>query len=160
MDSKKKLILIKKQPVANTKDMDTTVHDKLVIPGAATAKAAQHICIKVDNLRKLGYAHLKDWLQDPNNIYVGRRGRVAITDPKSKAYIETFHYKDSKWANPFVVGKPYKLEEALEKYMEHLKSGNLLNEIRELKGKNLGCFCGQGSECHAKVLANLANSAT
>lgn len=38
------------------------------------------ICVKVANLRKLGYSNLEEWMETPNNIYVGRRGRIFITE--------------------------------------------------------------------------------
>ena len=42
------------------------------------------VCIKVDNLRKMGYTDLEQWLLDPNNLYTGRRGRIFITDTDTK----------------------------------------------------------------------------
>lgn len=30
--------------------------------------STQHVCIKVSNLRKIGYDNLRDWLEDDNNV--------------------------------------------------------------------------------------------
>ena len=38
-------------------------------------------CIKVKELRKIGCPSLREWLANPNNLYVGRHGRIFITDP-------------------------------------------------------------------------------
>ena len=34
------------------------------------------ICIKVSNLRKNKYNNLRQWIENKNNIYVGRYGRI------------------------------------------------------------------------------------
>jgi hypothetical protein len=138
------------------------------------ANPAKHMCIEVKNLRSLKppFDNLKVWLDHPDNQYVGRRGRIFITDPNTKA-TDIFHYKDTKWGNPYKVAKKgeapspnlvdptkrtYTLSEALRLYREHLDSSGLINDISELKGKNLGCYCKQNSPCHAKLLAELANN--
>lgn len=108
-----------------------------------------HVSVKVKNLRKLGYANLREWLQDDNNVYVGRGGRLFIDG-------KVFYYPGSIWANPYRLSE-YSLEESLRKYKAYLHRSPLLGRISELQGKNLGCFCEQDSECHAKVLAELAN---
>lgn len=120
------------------------------------------VCIKVNSLRKMGYADLEQWMNDDCNEYVGRNGRIFITDPKTKEK-KIFHYPRSKWANPFTL-KEYSLERSLEKYREHLLDKGLIKNIGELKGKNLGCFCDKQRDsdgealCHAEILTQLANN--
>jgi hypothetical protein len=111
-------------------------------------------CIKIDNLRKHGYTDLRDWMSKDNNVYVGRRGRVFITQPdKSK---EIFVYSGSKFANIYKIDKDGTVEEVCKKYRDYiLNTPELLNSLIELKGKNLGCFCNQDNECHAKILKSL-----
>ena len=119
------------------------------------------VCIKVDNLRKMGYKDLEQWLLDQNNLYTGRRGRIFITDTetKDKRY---FAYAGSKWHNPYTL-KDYTLGKSLQLYTIHLFTSGLILEIDELRGKNLGCFCvhqhsDSGSPtCHAQVLVDLVN---
>lgn len=110
-------------------------------------------CIKVAALRKKSGdddMNLEKWMSNPNNVYVGRRGRIFIGSGNDK---KIFNYPGSKFANPYKVGKEgYTLDESLELYEEYLKNSGLINEIEELRGKNLGCFCDQNGKCHAKVL--------
>ena len=119
------------------------------------------VCIKVSNLRKMGYTDLEQWLSDPDNVYTGRRGRIFITDPATgnKRY---FAYAGSKWQNPYSL-KDYPLEKSLQLYIVHLFTSGLILEIDDLRGKNLGCFClNQHSDsgtptCHAQILVDLVN---
>ncbi len=95
-------------------------------------------------------------MQDPSNLYVGRSGRIFIYYP----YIgpEIFHYKSSKWQNPYKVGighYKYTLEESLKLYQRHIIDTGLVNNLQELRGKTLGCFCDQRNDCHAKILVKM-----
>lgn len=111
-------------------------------------------CVKVANLRKTYGTNitLEKWLLDPNNVYVGRHGRISI----DKKYV--FVYKGSKWANPFKLSD-YTLEECLIMYREYILK-KITNDpknydINELNGKNLGCWCTPESKCHVDVLLSL-----
>ena len=116
-------------------------------------------CVKVAELRKAGYLNLEDWMKNENNVYVGRNGRVWITEKKENGENEKriFHYPGSTFANPYKVTKDMPLEESLHLYRIHLEENGLLEHIEELRGKTLGCFCDQKGDCHAKVLASLLN---
>lgn len=108
-------------------------------------------CIKVKELRKIGCSSLREWLANPNNLYVGRHGRIFITDPITKEK-EIFHYPKSKWHNPYKVGTKsgqYSLSDSLRLYKEYLFDSGLIKDIKELEGKTLGCFCDQkgGMSC-------------
>lgn len=111
------------------------------------------VCIKVSNLRKIGYENLREWMKDENNIYTGRYGRIFIDG-------QIFNYKQSIWANPFKISKDMTIEQSLKKYLNHLFTSKLIFRINELKDKNLGCFCEKqrdGSKilCHAELLKSL-----
>lgn len=126
------------------------------------------VCIKVSNLRKLKrpFASLREWMKDPNNIYVGRQGRIFIDG-------KIFHYKGSKWQNPYKVTKEMPLKKSLRMYLSHLFRGaadpkgsskSLISQIEELRGKTLGCFCEIKHKkidgkyvvmCHAQLLADI-----
>ena len=56
----------------------------------------------------------------------------------------------SKWGNQFTG------EDCIKKFEENLPSSGLLNDLKELKGKILACFCKPGP-CHGDVLARLAD---
>jgi hypothetical protein len=63
--------------------------------------------------------------------------------------------RGSKWGNPFVIGKDGTREEVIDKYRVWIMSQPpLLNEIQELKGKVLGCFC-KPKACHGDVIVEL-----
>ena len=126
------------------------------------------VCLKVGSLRKTyrdENISLKKWMEDPNNLYVGRQGRIFITysdiDPNTgNKRREIFHYKGSKWQNPYKVGKKtgeYTLDQSLKLYREHVIKTGLVNQLRELEGKTLGCFCDQSGDCHAKTLVSMYN---
>jgi hypothetical protein len=80
------------------------------------------------------------------------------------------------WGNPFIVGKHGTAARCVELY-ENLLAGLLcisidhecveaqvrsvkyaMEHIRELRGKNLACWCPEGKPCHADVLLDLANA--
>ena len=85
------------------------------------------------------------WKMPPDAIYVGR---------------------PTRWGNPFPCGGNNQL--ATESYREWVyrekqKYAGLnpptFEEIkRELKGKDLLCWCKEGEACHADVLLEIANS--
>lgn len=86
----------------------------------------------------------KGWRMPPNTVYVGR---------------------GTKWGNPFKLSEGYSRKDAVwwfkqmifvcPQYRERAK--------RELKGKNLACWCpledknGNRIPCHADVLLRIAN---
>ncbi len=131
--------------------------------------------VKVGSLRsqtnpltKKKYLDFKDWLTVPDNEYTGRNGRIFV---KRGDASKIFHYKKSKWENPFTV-KEHGLEKALSLYVEHLyksikKDGvrhRLIYDIFELEKKTLGCFCDPQKKiinkkgipiCHAQILYDL-----
>lgn len=75
--------------------------------------------------------------------------------------------RPSKWGNPFTDRPGTKAdiimssrEAAIEAYREWITNGggkHLLNDLHELKGKTLGCWC-KPKSCHGDVLAELANN--
>jgi hypothetical protein len=66
--------------------------------------------------------------------------------------------RPSKWGNPFTIGKDGNREEVIRKYAGWIiKQTELLNNIQELKGKVLGCWCSPKA-CHGHILSAIANS--
>lgn len=108
---------------------------------------------KVSNIRPK-YKNLQEWMDDPNNIYIGRGGVVFIDKQR-------FPKLSSNFANPFKIGKDGSREEVIEKYRNYIttkiKNDVLLKEeLLTLKGKNLGCWCAP-EPCHGNVLVELLN---
>ncbi|WP_269582004.1 DUF4326 domain-containing protein [Roseibium sp. Sym1] len=72
-------------------------------------------------------------------------------------------HRPLKWGNPFVFPRGNKVaqERAVHCFETALRGGRLsfnCEEVRrELKGRNLGCFCRLEDPCHADVLLAIAN---
>lgn len=100
--------------------------------------------ISVAHLRKVGYNNLEEWLQDPNHIYIGRNMAFYVKGANQ-----------SKWHNPYKLNRDKSnLEECLTQYEDYIKSSPLYDQLDELKGMTLGCWCSP-NPCHGNVLINL-----
>lgn len=105
--------------------------------------------------RRVQLRRVKGWRLPPNTVKVDR---------------------STKWGNPFVPGKTYPIiEEGCTTPMGQHKCASVADavamyeswvtseqgfdqeEIEELTGKNLACWCKPGSPCHADVLLKIAN---
>ena len=80
----------------------------------------------------------KGWKMPPNTVYVGR---------------------PSKWGNPF---NGEDAVELFEKYvLKRMKSDKGINgfklSLKELRGKNLACWCPLDKPCHADILLEIIN---
>lgn len=98
------------------------------------------------------YNNLKEWMNDENNIYIGRKGVVFIDNIR-------FPKNSSNFANPYKIGKDGTREEILLKYKNFIvnklnNDKDLVVELLLLKGKNLGCWCFPKS-CHGNILLEL-----
>lgn len=63
--------------------------------------------------------------------------------------------RGSKWGNPFKIGVDGTREEVIEKYKQYIMNRpDLLNDLEELRGKRLGCYC-KPKPCHGDVLVEL-----
>ena len=90
-------------------------------------------------------------------------GSVSVVHCK-KAKYDVYIGRPSKWGNPFTHKEGTKAEfilptrtEAIEAYRKWITEGGgkyLLNDLHELKGKTLGCWC-KPQSCHGDVLAEL-----
>ena len=78
---------------------------------------------------------IKEWLKNPNNLYIGR---------------ETRFLKASKWANKYRITKTNSRKRVVEKFERFIRKSELLQDIQELKHKNLGCWC-TPKKCHGEV---------
>jgi Domain of unknown function (DUF4326) len=76
--------------------------------------------------------------------------------------------RPTKWGNPYKIGETLyhagtmfqvNAKKACELYAvwvgNQIESGRL--DVRELRGKNLACFCPLNQQCHGDVLLRLAN---
>ena len=95
-----------------------------------------------------------DWTRNDNNIYIGKNMSYYVEGTLA-----------SKWSSPFTV-KKYGIDNSLALYKywilsgsnpinnKNRKEGPLINEIEELRNKNLGCWC-KPDKCHGDVLRGL-----
>ena len=113
---------------------------------AAMNKSTTVVNVKVGDLRKTGCDTLVDWLNaSTDHVYIGREAR----------YVEGA--KQSKWHNPFSA-KQHGLDKCLCLYEEYIRSNlTLWDDIDDLDGKTLGCWCVPKTRCHGQVLIQLLN---
>jgi hypothetical protein len=112
------------------------------------------------------------------NLLLASRLPMRVQRRRTKGYKLPFNTKcvtrGTKWGNPFIVGKHGTRDECLI-WFEYLCHGYIMatnnpstkeqkkllsaikNDLHELKGNNLACFCKLESPCHADVLLALAN---
>ncbi len=114
-------------------------------------KETKVVNVKVVHLRPQ-YDNLESWCNDPNNVYIGRRGVVFVNKVR-------YPQKDSIWYNPYKVGKDGSREEVIAKYEVYIKNRlekeeGLKEELKKLKGKTLGCWCSPEA-CHGDILLKL-----
>ncbi len=64
--------------------------------------------------------------------------------------------RGTKWGNPYIIGRDGTREEVIDKYRQYIimRRKDLINELEELKGKRLGCWCSPKA-CHGDVLVAL-----
>lgn len=76
--------------------------------------------------------------------------------------------RPGRFGNPFIVGPDRTQRQAVKCFRvwlttPHITAGipekkqAILEGLESLRGKNLACFCGPGTPCHADVLLDLAN---
>ena len=104
--------------------------------------------VKVSHIRPSGFENLEEWISDPMNVYIGRKGIVFVG-------AQRFPKDNSPWANPFKVGRHGTREDVLEKYKKYITSNpELMARLPELRGKTLGCWC-KPEKCHGDILLEL-----
>jgi hypothetical protein len=89
------------------------------------------------------------WMSDKDYIYIGRGGPVGPN---------RYWLKESKWHNPYHIGKDGDRDTVIAKYKEYFLGTTLIHQIHELRGKTLVCHC-HPNACHGDFLAELANNA-
>jgi hypothetical protein len=81
--------------------------------------------------------------KEPYDVYIGRPSKWG--NPYT-------HHTDKETLAEFIVETR---DEAIEKYKEYILNNEaLLNDLHELEGKVLGCWCKPNS-CHGDVLIEL-----
>lgn len=100
------------------------------------------------------YKNLQEWMQDENNLYIGRRGVVFIPDGDGGK--TRFPPQESKWCNPFKINEKNTREDVINKYRKYILEKMTDKDFDELRGKTLGCWC-KPEACHGDVLVEILN---
>ena len=85
--------------------------------------------------RRIQRKRTKGWKMPANTIYVGR---------------------PSRWGNPFPFQKGWTNKEIVDMFQRNL-SDLEKEQMKELKDKNLACWCPLDQPCHADTLLGIAN---
>lgn len=64
--------------------------------------------------------------------------------------------RSSKWGNRYIIGPDGNREEVVEMHRKDLEDSPLMDDIEELRGKDLICWCAPKA-CHGDTLLELAN---
>lgn len=90
--------------------------------------------------------NLKSDIIPPDAVYIGRGSRSELDTSRS-------------WGNPFRIGIDGTRKEVIRKYKEMVESDEEFIQLirKELKGKDLVCFCSP-KKCHGEILLKIANS--
>jgi predicted secreted protein len=112
--------------------------------------------VKVAHIRPQ-FQDLSKWIEAPNHVYIGRRGIVFIDKKR-------FPQTDSIWANPFKIKANQTRLEVITQYETYIRhkltnDAQLVQQLLELKGKILGCWC-HPEPCHGDVLLKLIDEYT
>ena len=80
---------------------------------------------------------------------------------KYKEAYDIYIGRGSKWGNPFQMKNKSEEERdrVCNEYENWFYTTDLINDILELKGKKLGCFC-KPARCHGDFLAKMVNFVT
>jgi hypothetical protein len=122
------------------------------VPCLSGISGTKVVNVKVQYIRPK-YNNLKEWCEDPNNIYIARKGVVFVKTETGK---ERYPKQDSIWANPFKIDKDNERENLIDKYRTYIfdkleKEPQLRVELKKLQSKSLGCWC-KPEACHGDVL--------
>ena len=92
----------------------------------------------------------KGWRIPDSTVFVGRPSRFG--NP----------FRITDYSNPYNLPKESLQRFAVSDYESLLADNRLgytVDDIKgELKGKNLACWCKEGTPCHADILLKIANS--
>lgn len=119
----------------------------------------QVVNVRVASIRP-EYTDLSEWIQDTDNLYIGRKGIVFING-------ERYPKTDSFWANPYKVGRDGTRDEVGIMYRRHIiDKVHTINQeeakrrVHTLRvAKRIGCWC-KPEVCHGDILVELLADGT
>lgn len=100
----------------------------------------------------------QDKMYIPVRIQRSRQHKQTVPNLLETVYVG----RPSEFGNPFHVGlyKGFNRDDAVRAFRQYVEDHiHLKNKIKkELKGKNLSCWCAMHLSCHADILLEIANS--
>ncbi|KAJ3192711.1 hypothetical protein HK101_006100 [Irineochytrium annulatum] len=136
--------------------------------GSSASMPTRVVNVKVQFLRtgasgKGGrrYDSLKEWCDDPQNVYIGRGG-VILFDVEGNGKKRRYPYKNSVLHNPFKVGPGKNRDKVCDLYRDYLlekleaegEDGVFHRALADAKGKALGCWC-KPERCHGDEIVKI-----
>lgn len=76
----------------------------------------------------------------------------------NKAPYDVYIGRPSKWGNPFSQKEHGSKANVIQLYREWIRTSPLMDDLHELEGKTLACWC-HPSPCHGDVLLELLDEA-
>ena len=96
------------------------------------------------NLINLHHVDYPTWSIDPSCVFIGRK------------YPKKGIINDSPWAMPNQINDELSSpQEKLIKFKEYITSENFPHDLGVLRGKILGCYCGDINLCHGNVILDV-----
>ena len=93
--------------------------------------------------------NIKSWLENQENVYIGRSNK-NIEEYSKPGY--------AKWGNPYKLTDYKNRQEVVYLYKKYvLRTQHLIESVGKLRGKVLGCWCSPNL-CHAHILHQLAGN--
>ena len=103
----------------------------------------------------------KGWTMPPNTVYVGRPSKWGNPFSVRDAEAAGLNFRSAEHARAVVVRHfRWWLDGDRVHWMgkeSDAAAAAILNNIHDLRGKNLACWCPLDGPCHADVLLELAN---
>jgi hypothetical protein len=110
----------------------------------------------VDRPIRVQLSRLKGWRKPDNTVVVSRPSRWG--NPYDwREWIED--WKACR-VGPVEQGRDWCQARAVQSFKDDIEDGllpDIMNNIAELRGKNLACWCKPGTPCHADTLLEIAN---
>lgn len=111
-------------------------------------KVPDLINVRIKELKKRGINDYNEWVKCSNSLYIGRHMRIGS---KNGVVI----IPQSKWRNPFKLSAEKNINDILKQYEDRVRQSSLYNDLHELSGKELGCWCKGMNPCHGDILIKL-----
>ena len=139
----------RKRKVIDDQDSDHENHETEINPKLRQLrmpKAPRLMCIRSSALPN--GTTFSDWVKGEDNLYIATQKKKYIKDAK----------ENSKWCHGNLSWRLYKKEITVDEFLQEFEKyarKKLWNDLDELTGTTMGCWCEEESMCHGGVLKSL-----